>query len=483
MSDAEVTGLMVVAPSTVQAGETFALGVKVLREPYYVPATAFERKLPGLRSRYNHSPRGIHYMDNAALRWNGVLEVEGPDGPEAIDVADLGGTFPGDERAIGRIEGFSFSEPGVHTVVVRDPRTDLVGESNPIVVSAEPPKLRLWWGDLHSQTFFSDGLRCPEELYHFARHEAFLDIFALADHAEWITDRQWEYFTAVTNDSYVPGEFVTLVGFEWTNSWPGHRNLYYAGEDGPIVRSNERSVEDLHRLYDVAREHGALLIPHHSANAAMGVEWEAGHDPEHERLVEIHSVWGNSERPQEAGNSFPIRTHGGEQRGRHVVDALRRGYRFGFVGGGDIHDGRPGDELHYLQQEPEQYRLLRRQGIMGIWAPELTREAIFDALWNRCCFATMNVRMPIRFEVCDAFMGQEVECNEERTIHLWAASEVPIGRATIVRNGEDWRSVEPGEGVVDWWIEDTASSSSDWYYARVERVDGLLGWASPVWVN
>ncbi len=484
MAEHPPIGLMIVAPSTVAVGEEFALGVKALCEPYYVRAASFTPLVPTPVSRYNHSPRGIHYMDNAAERWEGALEVEGPSGPARIDVAELRGTFEGDDRAIARVGGFSFAEPGVHTVRLRDTATRIAGESNPVIVSEDEPELRLWWGDLHSQTFFSDGLRCPEELYHFARHEAFLDIFALADHSEHLTDRQWEYFVEVTNDSYDPGEFATLVGLEWTNHWPGHRNLYYPGDWGPIVRRGEHTVEDLQHLYDVAAEHGALLIPHHSANVKMGVEWEAGHDPRHERLVEIHSIWGNSERPASAGNPLAIETTGGEQEGRHVIDALNMGYRFGFVGGGDIHDGRPGDELHSLQHpKPEHYHLLRRQGIMGVWAPELTREAIFEALWNRRCFATTNVRTPIRFSVCAEPMGGFVSCEGERRIHLWAASEVPIARATIVRNGEDWRTLDLQERVLNWRLEDAASDASDYYYARIERADGWMSWSSPVWVN
>jgi hypothetical protein len=483
MPEHEPIGLMVVAPSTVAVGESFSVGIKALCEPWYVPARAFFPLLPRLVSRFNHSPRGIHYMDNAAERWDGALEVEGSSGPSRIPVGDLPGSFEGDERAIGRIDGFTFSEPGVHTIRLRDAVSGVTGESNPVVVSEQPPAERLWWGDLHSQTYFSDGLRCPEELYHFARHESFLDIFAMADHAEHLTDRQWEYFVAVTNDSYDAGEFATLVGFEWTNHWPGHRNLYYPGDTGPIVRSRERSVEELQRLYDNAHEHGALVIPHHPANVTMGVEWEAGHDPEHERLVEIHSVWGNSERHADDGNPFPIHHCDGEQKGRHVIDALNMGRRFGFVGGGDIHDGRPGDELCGIQVTPEHYRHLRRQGIMGVWAPELTRDAIFDALWNRNCFATMNVRMPIRFSVCGARQGTSVESDNERPIHVWAASEVPIARVTVVRGGEDWKVLEPHERVVEWDVEDAASGAPEYYYARIEREDGWMGWSSPVWVE
>ncbi|MGC9317306.1 MAG: DUF3604 domain-containing protein [Armatimonadota bacterium] len=483
MAEAELTGLWVVAPSTLAVGEQFALRIKALTRPHYVDAACFVALPPRLRSPYNHSPRGIHYMDNAAPRWDGALEIEGPDGLSRIDVSELRGTFEGDGRAIGEVGGFSFSEPGVHTLRVIDTSTGVVGHSNPVVVSAEPPAERLWWGDLHSQTYFSDGLRCPEELYHFARREGFLDIFALADHSESLTDRQWDYFVAVTNDAYAPGEFATLVGFEWTNHWPGHRNCYYRGESGPIVRRGEQTVQDLQRLYEVAAEHGALLIPHHTANVTMGVEWEAAHDPKHERLVEIHSVWGTSERPEAAGNPFPIRTLNGEQEGRHVIDALRLGYRLGFVGGGDIHDGRPGDELHNLQQLPEAYGLLSRQGIMGVWAPELTREAVFDALWSRRCFATTNVRTPMRFSVCGEPMGGLVSCREEREIHLWAASEVPIVEAAIVRGGEDWRTLDCHDLLVDWTVEDGAAAAEEWYYARITRDDGWMAWSSPVWVN
>jgi hypothetical protein len=199
MSERAISGLWVVAPSTVAVGEEFSLRIKALTEPYRAPVQCY-RKFPRLASPFNLSPRGIHYLDNAAERWEGVLEIEGPRGPAEIDCADLAGTFPGDDRAIGEIEGFSFGEEGVQFIRIRDPKTGISGESNPICVTAEPPEYRLYWGDLHSQTFFSDGLRCPEELYHFARHEGFLDIFALADHANFL-NHIFLYHIIILNNS------------------------------------------------------------------------------------------------------------------------------------------------------------------------------------------------------------------------------------------------------------------------------------------
>ncbi len=476
---------MLVAPSTVAAGEQFTLGVKVLTEPY-VAASACTRTYPNLHSPFNVSPRGIVYMDNAAVRWDGSLTIDGPDdlsGPRRISVASLPGGFADDNRAIGRIGPFSFANPGTRTITAGLPDVGVDASSNVIEVSHAGPQWRLFWGDLHSQSIFSDGIRCPDELYPFARDEAFLDIFAMADHSDALKGAIWDYMVQATNLYNDPGRFITLVGFEWTANHIGHRNVYFPGDSGPVLSDRRPEGDTLDKLFDFAAREGALLIPHHSANSVMGVQWELGHEPVHERLVEIYSIWGNSERPERDGNPRPIRVTGGEQDGRHVLDALNMGRQLGFVGGGDIHDGRPGDELHNLQTMPAVYRDLHRQGIMGVWMPELTRGALWEALWNRRCYATTNARIILRFAVCGAFMGQRVLAHGPRSVHVEASSELPIARIDIVKNGLDWKTVAPGTPQAAQTFTDTADSSSDYYYARVTRLDGEMAWSSPVWVD
>ena len=270
-----ITGIRVVAPSMVQVNEEFSLGVKVLCEPYPVGAACYER-LPAVIGRFNQSPRGIMYMDNVPKEWRGTVGIDGGDGysgPTSFSFATGAGPYGDDPRPIRRIPGIRFTTPGIKFIRLTDPNSGLVGIANPIEVTASAPAERLYWGDLHSQTFFSDGLRCPEELYSFARDEAFLNIFALADHSESLTDRQWDYFVAVTNDFNTPDQFATLIGFEWTSRKWGHRNVYYPTDAGPIWRCTDSVMGDLPNLYQAAREHRALLIPHHSANADMGVDW------------------------------------------------------------------------------------------------------------------------------------------------------------------------------------------------------------------
>lgn len=157
------------APSTLRVGEEFSLGVKVLTEPYFVGASCYN-KFPAVKSRYNVSPRGISYMDNVLPEWKGRVIIEGDEGyqgPTDYSFEDHSGPYPGDARPICRIEGLKF-------ITLKEPHNGLVRTSNPILVSDDDLPERLYWADIHSQTFFSDGLRCPEELYSFARDEAFL---------------------------------------------------------------------------------------------------------------------------------------------------------------------------------------------------------------------------------------------------------------------------------------------------------------------
>jgi hypothetical protein len=474
--------IAVVAPSVVGAGEPFAVGVRVLTDPR--PAAgeaAWNRPTASPGSPFNRSPRGIRWLDDTA-DWTGELAVslgDGMEGPAVLSFAPRRGS----RRAVRRAEGFRCLAPGTGFISVRDPSSGAEGTSNPVEVTPAPPGERLFWGDLHVHTIFTDGLRCPEELYSFARDEAFLDVCALADHSEGLTDDQWRYFAAVTNRFDRPGRFATLVAGEWTSMKYGHRNYYYPGDDGPVLRSTEPPHDTLDGFFAAVRRAGGLAVPHHSANAVMGVDWSLGHDPEVERLAEIHSVWGSSERPGGEGNPFPIRAIGGEKVGRHVIDALRLGRRFGLIGSSDAHDGRPGDELHTLQEGVPDYPDLHGQGLVGVWAPELSRRAVFEALWNRRCYAATNRRTLLRFSLAGRPMGSFLEESGPLPVVVEAVAEVPIARVELVGNGACVRAEEPDRREVRLEFSLVVPPEGAWYYVRVTRRDGHLAWSSPIWAG
>jgi len=470
----KITGIYAIAPSFISTGEKFSLRFKILTEPYAVGSACWVT-FPSLKSPFNLSPRGITYLDNVYDGDIGEIEID-VDG-RTLRFHNYNGTFFNDRRKFGIVDGLSFSSEGIKFIKIKIPGI-LETLSNPIVVK-DKLECRIFWGDLHSQTFFSDGLRCPEELYWFARDEAFLDFFSVSDHSEWITNRQWDYFCSVANDFNFDGKFVTLIAQEWTNNKFGHRNIYFPGTTGKILRAGSESIEN---VYNVAHQYNAIVIPHHSANANMGVNWELAHDSEVERLVEVYSIWGNSEMSEEDGNTRPIRVMGGEKKSQHVIDALNRGYRFGFIGGGDIHDGRPGDELHIYQQKPPDYRNLYRQGITAVFAKNLTRNEIFDALYERRCYATSNIRMILTFSINGVNSGLTVKDPSKLCFNIFGASEIPVFRVNIISDGKIYKSFKPLQNYFTIEFEQVYNGEK-YFYVRAERTDGEIAWSSPVWIE
>lgn len=484
----DLTAIRCVAPSRLTVGEPFSLKVKLLGPVRKIGCSGnFSDRKPALLSPFNLNVcRGIHYHDNCLPEWSGTLRVDGGtslSGPRelAFDGRHQG-VFDGDSRPIRTFHGFRLTTPGFHFIRVVDTASGVEGYSNPICVSASAPGLRIYWGDPHWQTFFSDGIRCPEELYAFARDEGFLDVGAISDHMEAVTARQWDYFQAVTNDFNDPGRFVTLVGQEWTNhnpatGAPGHRNVYYSGDGGPVLRSTDpdcNTLEKLWRRLDGIVDHEVIAIPHHTANVVMGVDWEQGWNPKYEKAVEIHSVWGSSEKHRDDGNIMPIEHCNGERRGRHVVDALRRGFRLGFVGGGDIHDGRPGDQLHTASYPPQPARFWPG-GYTAFLAPTLSRAAIFAAMRDRQTYATTERR--IYLDV--ALRGD----GPSRQVHIASASEEGIREVALVLNGEDARVLVP-DGDRRTLVRDDVTlpmGPADFCYVRVTTDEGNLSWSSPFW--
>lgn len=472
-----------VIPSMLGDGEEFSLAVKLLGETRVVAAECFAwfPRGPKPAGPFNRCARDIRYLDNVLPEWKGRLLVDGGGDLEGAREIVFDGTsqgvFRGDARPIGRFGGFRWKKPGFHFIRLVEPESGIGVCSNPVCVSEKPPVRRIVWGDPHWQTFFSDGIRCPEELYSFARDEAFLDFGAISDHMEAISDRQWDYFKAVTNEYNEPGRFATLLGQEWTNHRYGHRNIYYRGGNGPALRSNDPDCDTLEKLWlklDSAAGIEAVAVPHHTANKIMGADWSLGWNPKYEKAVEIYSCWGSSECRGEDGNPRPIRVSEGELGGRHVRDALNLGYEMGFVGGGDIHDGRPGDSLSEFQPDVPSYRDLYPQGLTAAFVPSLSRENVFDAVRNHDTYATTHRRIFLE-------VGKSVRAGK---LHLdvKTASEDGIREATVIFNGSEAETLKP-DGDPVCLVRKTfmdAPHGGDYCYVRVTTLSGDMAWSSPI---
>jgi len=213
--------------------------------------------------------------------------------------------------------------------------------------------------------------------------------------------------------------------------------------------------------------------------------WEQGPDTEVVRLVEIYGIGGIHEMAFGKNDKYFMRRMPGkgEVAGTFVVDGLAQGFRLGFIGTGDDHDGRPGDSLHELQVRPTDYKLLRGPGLMGVWAESLSREAIFDALWNRRVFGTTNNRTWLKFSINEVPMGSTINTSEKLNIRVEAACNYPIKQIHLIRGNEVIRSEKIDKAHVIWSVDEKSPDAATWYYVRIELADDHLAWSTPVWVN
>lgn len=118
-------------------------------------------------------------------------------------------------------------------------------------------------------------------------------------------------------------------------------------------------------------------------------------------------------------------------------------YRLGFIGSTDTHNGIPGDTEEWnfqgstgMSDARVEKRLKARiqrnpGGLMGVWATENSRDAIFDAMRQREVFATSGTRATVRF-----FAGKEDFstssdsnnwCNQPESVATAYALGVPMG--------------------------------------------------------
>ncbi len=248
----------------------------------------------------------------------------------------------------------------------------------------------------------------------------------------------------------------------------------------------EGSVEEWLRLKPLARlisGRRVLVIPHHppimwAAGVRDGGGLVYGDLPDAlQPVVEICSKHGTSEH---LNNERPLR---GQCVGSFVTDFLEAGHRFGFIGGSDTHLANPGSPL---REGP--YATLRfRAGLAAVWARELTREALWEALCARRCYATTGPKLGLRFRVGDLFMGQEGEFRGPRLVRVDARGESPIILVEIVKNRKTIARWDPHRPRLDVSFEHEDQTRScrdtDYYYARVRQHDGEWAWSSPVWVS
>lgn len=336
------------------------------------------------------------------------------------------------------------------------------------------------FGDIHVHTNVSDGDESPDYALRYARDIAKLDFCSLSDHAEPIANDGYTmvpHYKSMPGKYDEPGKFSVLYGFEWTNPYFGHRNVYSLDTDLPILPYFDPKYDTPEKLWNALSGYDFIAIPHHPMIQSLN-RWYEFTDPVMEPVVEFYSKWGLSLEP---GNMRPLKNRRDDNA---VYMGIHEGHRFGLIGSTDTHLSRPASRLFECRPNALEHP---EPGIVAVWAAEHTREAIFEALRNRRCFGTTGSRVNLQTTVDKAVMGSSIQAYTEPAIAFSASSDITITQVSIMKffgnTHLTLKSYFPNALECEGIYTDTSFTEDASYLVRVDLANTDMALSSPVWVE
>jgi hypothetical protein len=372
--------LSIIAPSQVLIGEAFRLVVRAL-DKYGNPSHNYRSKIIPIQEE------------------------------NVCTLADSYSFTPADHGVLC-ITDVVADRSGIFRITLKDDK-GRTATSNPIVCLENPQEYKLYWGDLHGQVRVAEKI---EEYFKFARDVSAVDFAGHQRNDHEMSNEHWQETQRAVKKINAPHSFVAFLGFEWSGQYEvgGDHNIYFLDDDQPIRRSGHDMVEeksdagnDLTHITDIYDAYSAdrmLIIPHVGGRPANLTY----HDPKFEPVIEIHSTHGTFEW--------------------FLRDALKRGWKVGFVAGSDGYKLRQGGSYPGIAD-----RRFVRGGLVAVYAKELTRESLFEAIKARRCYGTTGHRIVLEVRIDGHVMGDEYTTTGLPTVHVLAVGTESIEKIEVYR--------------------------------------------------
>ena len=330
-----------------------------------------------------------------------------------------------------------------------------------------------------------------------------LDFMAITDHSNGPKagdPRAWAEVVGVVLDGNDPaGGFITLAGSEVHFASPdggelGHQSLYFFGtnEDLRGLQMSDTQFDGERTDLDCEdrwpwmaqlqeRFGPAMLVPHHPAAIGTGVvDWSC-YDRSWQPVVEVYSHHGNSLRMD--ADYDPL-VNGTAEKGT-VHYALGPEGRCGeqptpgFFASTDNHDSLPGSTCASVG-----YRYAGGVAVVVLDEGErLSRQAIYDALYDRRTYATSGPMIPALVDyysegVWIGTSGWELPMSPgeelEAIVRVPPEVEPYIIGATLVSSRGDIDLLSLGGGRYRYRTTD----APEWFYPRL-RINGRAWYGEP----
>ncbi|MGB0452906.1 MAG: DUF3604 domain-containing protein [Bacteriovoracaceae bacterium] len=265
----------------------------------------------------------------------------------------------------------------------------------------------VYYGDLHNHCAVSYAHGPLSAALENAKEQ--LDFVSITGHADWpdmpepderiqyIIDfhnqgfkkfrNSWEHYNKTVEKFHKDGEFVAFPGYEIHSCDDGDYTFVYKEAFQELILGPINEVKEKLVGKDV------IGFPHHIAYpvGSRGINWESFHDGL-SPVIEILSMHGMSidcESPRPFYHSMgPIDYHG------TIAYGLTHGHKLGFLGCTDHHSAYPGSYGH---------------GKTGVWAKDLTRESLWEAILARRTYAVTGDKVALEFSINGVCMGDVID--------------------------------------------------------------------------
>lgn len=294
-------------------------------------------------------------------------------------------------------------------------------------------------GDLHNHCGISYGHGSIEDAFRNAQLQ--LDFASVTGHANWHDmpekpehvakyhaegferlQNSWDHVQDVTEQAHQEGEFVSFLSFEWHSMTHGDHCVYYKSARGPLAPAQAGSLEELRQNLRHLKTEGmdSMVLPHHIGYSAgrRGINWET-YLEELSPVVELVSMHGSGEMDLSPRPYF--HTMGPRDLGSVASTGLARGNKFGFIGSTDHHSAHPGSHGY---------------GLAMVWAEELTRDSIWNAIQARRTYAITGNGITLAVSLNGKPMGQVVDPSESRKLDIEVIGGSKLEAAEIIKNGQ-----------------------------------------------
>ncbi len=318
-------------------------------------------------------------------------------------------------------------------------------------------ELKIFYGNLHSHTSFSDGKGTPEEAYSYAKKYG--DFLAVTDHCYFLKipvdgQKKTVLTQQAARNATEPGKFVGLQGFEWT-AGSGHINVF---ETIDFISRDEKG--DLKDFYEWIVKSKKLAQFNHPGMTFGNFQnfWFVPEADKYVNLVEI----GN-------GNSTSNDTISEEMYSNFIL-ALNRGWHVSPTANQDNH---------------KQNWIGANDSRTGVLAKSLTYDDIMDALWNRRTFASEDKNVKLYVFGNNRIMGSILYDSTQITLAIkYEDKNDPVEQFSIVTQSKVFE-VKEVVGKDSFEITKTfdVPDGYEWYFVYIRQKDGNEIVSAPIWVE